>query len=85
MSAFESMRDYFERLAIRRVLQRTLGSRMGEDAAPSLAKDLYWAVIHGHQRPDARVLVEHMRLNRIRREVEALCAQVSASPDRRTR
>ena len=83
MSAFDELRDYFERLAIRRVLQRTLGSRMGEDDARSVVDDYHAYAV---RRPgDFAALANLRNRAQIRREVEALCASVSASPDRRAR
>lgn len=82
MSAFDELRDYFERLAIRRVLGRHLGrGGHGELYAHGCVFDPV-IVPRG---VDAAVYLaaELRRRSHIRRDVEALCASVSAP--RRTR
>jgi len=79
-----ALRDYFERLRIRYVLKRTLGCRMGEDNAPAFVHDpvIIPAI---HPRPTQFFAMELARRSNIRRAVNALCASVSAAPDRRAR
>jgi len=84
MSFRDDLRQYFHRLAIRRVLERTLGSRHGEDNAPPFAFDPVIVPAH-HPRPAAFLADEIRRRYEIRQAVGDLCVRISASPDRKAR
>jgi len=84
MSFREDLADYFERLAIRRVLGRTLG-RGGHGELYALGCVFDPVIVPRGVDAAVYLAAELRRRSHIRREVEALCAQISASPDRKTR
>ena len=84
MSFRDDLRDYFHRLAIRRVLERTLGSGEGEFNASPVVRDPV-IVPQGCDIVAAFVANEISRRSIIRREVEALCASIAAPRKRETR